>query len=332
MKKIFVSGADGFIGSHLVDKLITNNFKVNALCYYNSHNSYGWLENIKNKNSTRLNVKHGDIRNFSSFNNLVSESDIVLHLAALIAIPYSYDTPDSYIETNINGTYNVLESAKINKIKKVIITSTSEVYGTARKIPITEDHVLQPQSPYSASKISADNLSLSYYYSYKLPVSIIRPFNTFGPRQSARAIIPTIITQIANGQNKLKLGSTYTKRNFNFVDDITSAYLKMIEAKNISGHTINIGSEYNVSINELAFMISKLMNKKIKIIKDRQRLRPARSEVDILSCSNKKAQQMLSWKPKYDKEKGLQKGLLNTIRWFKNKNNLKFYKADIYNI
>tara|TARA_X000000950_G_C13746992_1_gene590973 strand:+ start:47 stop:1045 length:999 start_codon:yes stop_codon:yes gene_type:complete len=332
MKTIFVSGADGFIGSHLVEKLVSCNFKVKALCYYNSQNSYGWLDNIKNKNSSNLDVEHGDIRNISSFNKLVSESEIVLHLAALIAIPYSYNTPDSYIDTNIKGTYNILESSKINKIKKIIVTSTSEVYGTAKKIPITEDHILQPQSPYSASKISADNLSMAYYYSYNLPISIIRPFNTFGPRQSARAVIPTIISQIASGRKLLKLGSVDTKRNFNYVDDITSAYLKMISIKNISGQTFNIGNEYNISIKNLVSMISNHMNVKIKIEKDNKRLRPKKSEVNILSCSSKKAQKLLKWKPQYNNEKGLKRGLAKTIDWFQNKDNLKFYKTDIYNI
>ena len=272
--KILVTGADGFIGSHLTEKLLGLGYKVKALSYYNSFNSVGWLSNINKINLKNLEIISGDIRDFNFLNHHTKAIDIVFHLASLIAIPYSYISPRSYIDTNIIGTHNILECSRINKIKKIIHTSTSEVYGTAQYVPIDEKHPYVGQSPYSASKIAADQLAISYNTSFELPITIIRPFNTFGPRQSTRAVIPTIISQILKNSKEVFLGNQYTTRDFNYVSDVVEAFAKTINNKKINGKIINIGSGYEIKISDLADLISKIMGKKIKIKFDNKRTRP----------------------------------------------------------
>lgn len=331
-KKILVTGADGFIGSHLTEKLVRQGYKVRAFVYYNSFNSWGWLEQSPPEIKKSLDVFAGDIRDPYGVKEAMKGCDIVLHLAALIAIPYSYHSPDMYVDTNIKGTLNLLQAAKELKVNRFIHTSTSEVYGTAKFAPITEDHPLQGQSPYSASKIGADQMALSFYNSFNLPVTIIRPFNTYGPRQSARAIIPTIITQIAIGEEKIKLGSLKPTRDFNYVNDIVQGFIAAIKAKKIEGEIINLGGDFEISIKDTAEIIAELMGKKVSFTSDKTRIRPLKSEVNRLRAANKKAQKLLGWQPKYKGEAGFRKGLQETINWFTNEDNLKQYKSDIYNI
>jgi dTDP-glucose 4,6-dehydratase len=329
MNKIFVTGSEGFIGSHLVESLLKSGFKIRALVYYNSFNNIGWLSNIKlNRN---IEIIPGDIRDYNFLKNSIKNCETIIHLAALIGIPYSYEAPQSYVDTNIVGTLNLLQAAKELKIKKIISTSTSEVYGNAKTLPIFEDHINYAQSPYAASKISADQFCNAFYSSYNLPVTIIRPFNTFGPRQSARAIIPTIITQILNGQTKIKVGNIYAKRDFNYIDDLISAYFAILNSKKTVGQTINIGNNFYISIKDLASLIAKIMNVKISFDVDKKRIRPKRSEVNSLLASNEKAKKILNWKPKFLKEIGLIKGLKITINWFKDKKNLDYYNYKLYN-
>ena len=314
MKKILITGGTGFIGSHLAEKFVAKGFKVSVFDRYNPDYNLGNLEksNVKKK----INFIFGDIRDFDSTNDAIKKNDIVIHLAALIGIPYSYVSPLAYIKTNIEGTYNVLESVKKNKISKLIVTSTSEVYGSAKYLPINENHPLQPQSPYSASKIAADNLALSYFYSFKTPVTIIRPFNTYGPRQSERAIIPSVINQIYTAKNNLiELGNINPTREFNYIEDICTAFLLTAKNKNF-GEVINVGNGYEISIKRLVYKISKLMGKKIIIKRRNNRVRPKTSEVERLKSNNKKALKLLNWKPKFFGEKGLDKGLTKTIEWF----------------
>ena len=321
--KIFITGAEGFIGSHLVEHLLEKNYKLKCLYQYNSLDNKGWLQDIKyNK---KIQLISGDVRDYQFIVNEIKDCDVVIHLAALIAIPYSYKSPFSYLETNIKGTLNVLEACRVNKIKKLICTSTSEVYGTAVKVPITENHRLLGQSPYAASKIAADQLATSYFCSFGLPVTILRPFNTFGPRQSLRAVIPTIINQAINNTSYLDIGSTNTTRDFNYIKDITKAFEKCLNTKKDVGEIINIGSGYEISINDLAKTIYKLLEKKLVVKKNQKRFRPKSSEVFRLCADNKKAKKFLNWSPQYNKKKGLEKALIETINWYKNPKNKKLF-------
>lgn len=331
-KKILVTGADGYIGSHLVEALVQGGHSVRAFTYYNSFNSWGWLDTIDKKILDQVEIFQGDIRDPNGVNTATKGTDSVFHLAALIAIPFSYHSPDTYIDTNVKGTLNVIQAARNNDIEKVIHTSTSEVYGTAQFVPITEDHPLQGQSPYSASKIGADQIAHSFYCSFGTPVSIVRPFNTYGPRQSARAIIPTIITQIKSGKTDIKLGSLTPTRDFNFVKDTVNGFVKAWESERSIGEVINIGSQHEISIGNLVNTIADLMNKKIDVISEEKRLRPEKSEVFRLLASNKKAKELCNWVPSYGGEEGLKRGLTETIEWFSNPTNLSYYKSDIYNI
>ena len=332
MKKILVTGADGFIGSHLVEELVRRGYDVKAFVFYNSFNSWGWLDHANSEILSNLDVFCGDIRDPHGVRTAMSDCDSVLHLASLIAIPYSYHSPDTYVDTNIKGTLNVLQAARDMNISKVIHTSTSEVYGTAQFVPITEDHPLQGQSPYSATKIAADQLAFSFYSSFELPVVIARPFNTYGPRQSARAVIPTIISQIASGSRLLKLGSLLPTRDFNYVEDTVSAFIASLECRSCLGEVINFGSNYEISIGDTINMIASIMNVSVDIQLDESRLRPVKSEVERLWADNTKARTLLNWSPSYAGLDGLRTGLSKTIDWFQNPTNLACYKSQIYNI
>jgi dTDP-glucose 4,6-dehydratase len=331
-KKILVTGSDGFIGSNLVEHLLGEGYSVRAFVFYNSFNSWGWLDTLPEKVKKTLDVFAGDIRDPHGVKKAMQGCDAVMHLAALIGIPYSYHSPDTYIDTNVKGTLNILQAARELGLSRVIHTSTSEVYGTARFVPITEEHPLQGQSPYSASKIGADQLAMSFYCSFGTPVTIIRPFNTYGPRQSARAVIPTIITQIANGARTIKLGSLNPTRDLSFVNDTARAYAAALEAPKSVGEVLNLGSNFEISIGDLAQLIAELMNSKIKIKSESKRIRPLKSEVERLWSDNSKARKLLGWNPVYGGTNGLKKGLSETIRWFTDKKNLSFYKADTYNV
>ena len=325
-KRILVTGADGFIGSHLTEALLHAAAKVKAFAHYNSFNSWGWLEDIDHLNE--IEVISGDIRDSYFLEKVSKGIDIIFHLGALISIPYSYSTPNSYIETNIKGTLNICQAALQNGIDKLIHTSTSEVYGTAMYVPINEKHPLQAQSPYAATKIGADAIAESFYRSFNLPICIARPFNTYGPRQSARAVIAAIITQIALGSKKIKLGNIKPTRDFNYVKDICQGFLKIAESDKATGEILNIGSNYEISISNVFMMIGKIMNANVQIMEDTERIRPERSEVMRLLCDNSKIKQLTGFKPKYD----LERGLAETIEWFVKPKNLKRYKGDIYNV
>ena len=325
-KTILVTGADGFIGSHLVEMLHENGFKVRALAQYNSFNNWGWLEDINCQNDVEIIA--GDIRDPFFCQKLCKDVDTIFHLAALIAIPYSYVAPQSYVETNITGTLNICKAALDNNVSRVIHTSTSEVYGSAQYVPIDESHPLQAQSPYSASKIGADAMAMSYYNSFNLPLTIARPFNTYGPRQSARAFIPTIISQIASNQSQLKLGDTTPTRDLNFVLDTCRGFMLLAESNDAVGEIINIGSNAELSIGEVASIIKSEMDSDIEIVLDEQRIRPKKSEVVRLWCDNKKIKEIVNFEPTYD----IFSGLRETIIWFQGKENLAKYKSDIYNI
>jgi len=326
-KRILVTGSEGFIGSHLTEKLVKLGHKVKCTVLYNSFNNRGWLETLDKSILNEIEIHFGDIRDFNFVKKSMRNCDAAIHLAALIGIPYSYASPRSYIETNVGGTLNVLDAAKENNIEKLIHTSTSEVYGTAEFIPITEQHPLNAQSPYSASKIAADQLANSYYLSYGTPVVTLRPFNTYGPRQSLRAIIPTIISQIFNNPKTIKLGSLNPTRDFSYISDTVSAFVLALESKKCIGETINIGSGSEISIKKLVDLISKTINKKIIILSDQNRKRPNKSEVNRLCCSNKKAKKILKWKPSYKGNFGLELGIKKTINWFSKSENLKKYKS-----
>jgi NAD dependent epimerase/dehydratase len=326
MKKVLVTGADGFIGSHLVELLVANNYSVKALSQYNSFNNWGWLEDISCQQD--IEILSGDVRDANFCNNLVKDVDLIFHLAALIAIPYSYQAVESYIETNIKGTINICQAAINNNVSKIIHTSTSEVYGTAIYVPIDENHPLQPQSPYSASKISADAMAMSFYNAFDLPLVIARPFNTFGPRQSARAIIPTIITQIASGSEKIKLGDLSPTRDFTYVDDTCRGLLSLSESKKLIGETLNIGSNREISIGDLANLIKKIMKSEIEIINVKERNRAEKSEVFRLYSDISKLQSFTGYEPSMSLEEGLSK----TIDWFLDESNLNKYKSGIYNV
>lgn len=331
-KKILVTGADGFIGSHLTEELVRQGYNVRAFVYYNSFNSWGWLDTAEEQIKKGIEVFAGDIRDPHGVKEAMRGCDAVLHLASLIAIPYSYHSPDTYVDTNIKGTLNILQAARELQVTKVVHTSTSEVYGTAQYVPIDEAHPLQGQSPYSASKIGADQMALSFYRSFNLPVSIIRPFNTYGPRQSARAVIPTIITQIAAGNRNIKLGSLHPTRDFNYVKDTVNGFIEILQKDKSIGEVINIGSNYEVSIGETARLIAEVMGADIEIETDDIRLRPEKSEVERLWADNQKAHELLDWEPVYGGKEGLKKGLKETVDWFIDLQNLRQYKADVYNI
>ena len=330
--KILITGAEGFIGSHLTEALVRSGYDVKTFVLYNSFNSCGWLDHCADDVKGQFEVFSGDIRDPHGVKKAMKGCDSVLHLAALIAIPYSYDSPDTYVDTNIKGTLNVLQSARDLELSRVIHTSTSEVYGTAKFVPITEEHPLQGQSPYSASKIGADQLAYSFYSSFDLPVVIARPFNTYGPRQSARAVIPTIIMQIANGKHKIKLGSTHPTRDFNYIADIIAGFISALESDVGCGEVVNFGSNFEISIGDTAKLIAEIMNVNIDILAEHNRLRPAKSEVERLLADNTKAGKLFGWSPKYSHREGFKKGLEETIKWFSNPKNLSYYKHDIYNI
>lgn len=331
-KKVLVTGADGFIGSHLTEELIRRGYDVRAFVYYNSFNSWGWLDTLPTEIKSHLDVFTGDIRDPYGVKEAMKGCTHVLNLAALIAIPYSYHSPSMYVDTNITGTLNVVQAARELGIQKVVHTSTSEVYGTAQYVPIDESHPLQGQSPYSATKIAADQLALSFYRSFETPVAIIRPFNTYGPRQSARAVIPTIIGQLANGQKSIQLGAISPTRDFNFVKDTVDGFISVLDHDQSLGEVINIGSNYEVSIGETAQMIANIMNVDLEIVTDEQRLRPEKSEVERLWADNQKAKKLLGWEPSYGGKEGFKRGLTETIDWFSNPQNLSSYKTDVYNI
>lgn len=331
-KKILVTGADGFIGSHLTEALVRQGYDVRAFVYYNSFNSWGWLDQSSTEIKMSLDVFSGDIRDPFGVKEAMKGCTHVLNLAALIAIPYSYHSPATYVDTNINGTLNVVQAARELGVEKIVHTSTSEVYGTALYVPIDEVHPLQGQSPYSASKIGADQMALSFYRSFDTPVAIIRPFNTYGPRQSARAVIPTIISQLANGKETIKLGAISPTRDFNYVKDTVQGFISVMNSEKSIGEVINIGSNYEVSIGETAEMIAEIMGANLTIETEEQRLRPEKSEVERLWAANQKAKDLLDWQPQYGGKEGFSKGLKETIEWFTNPKNLAQYKADVYNI
>lgn len=321
-----MTGADGFIGSHLVESLIEKNYDVRAFTMYNSFNTWGWLDTFSKEKLKQIEIFSGDIRDPNGVKKALKGMDGVFHLAALIAIPFSYYSPDSYVDTNIKGTLNILQAARELETERVLITSTSEVYGTAKYVPIDEKHPFQGQSPYSATKIGADRLAESFFKSFGLPVSIVRPFNTYGPRQSARAVIPTIISQLLEGEEKIKLGALTPTRDFNYVKDTVAGFIAIAESEKTIGEEINIATQQEISIGDLAREIINQINPKAKIICDEQRLRPEKSEVNRLLGSNEKIKHLTDWKPQYT----FQQGILETILWIKD--NLYRYKADLYNI
>lgn len=327
-KKILVTGADGFIGSHLVETLVDKGYDVKAFVYYNSFNSWGWLDSLSKEKLAKIEIFTGDVRDPNGVRTAIKGCDVVFHLAALIAIPYSYHSPDSYVDTNIKGTLNVLQACRDLGVEKLLVTSTSEVYGTALYVPIDEKHPKQGQSPYSASKIGADFMAESFYRSFDLPVTIVRPFNTFGPRQSARAVIPTIITQLLSGKTEIKLGAIHPTRDLLFVKDTANGFVEIAKSDKTNGEEINIATNSEITIGDLAQKIITLINPAAKIITDGERLRPEKSEVERLFGDNSKIMNLTNWKPQYNLDKGLEE----TIAWFSQKENLVQYKADIYNV
>ena len=329
---VLITGADGFIGSHLTEALVRQGFNVRAFVLYNSFNSWGWLDQCANDVKDKFEVFSGDIRDPHGVKNAMKGCDAVLHLAALIAIPYSYHSPDTYVDTNIKGTLNILQAARELGVSRIVHTSTSEVYGTARFVPITEDHPLQGQSPYSASKIGADQLAYSFYSSFDLPVVTLRPFNTYGPRQSARAVIPTMITQIANGERTIRLGALTPTRDFSYVLDTVAGFIASLVGKNGLGEVINLGSNFEISISETAQLIAESMGVSIDLISDEERIRPKNSEVERLWADNAKAKELFGWQPTYGGREGFKRGLVETIDWFTQPSNLRSYKSDIYNV
>ena len=331
-KKILVTGGGGFIGSHLVEELVRKGYKVRALVEYNSDNTWGWIDSFEPNLKRNLEVISGDIRDQNFVIKLIKNIDIVFHLAALISIPYSYVSPRSYISTNVIGTLNFLEAIKNSNVQLFVHTSTSEVYGSSQYSPIDEKHPLNAQSPYAASKVAADQLALSYNKSFNLPITIIRPFNTFGPRQSLRAIIPTIITQINSDKKIIKLGNLKSKRDFSYVSDTIDGFISCIGNKKCIGKTINLGSGFAFSIQETLKIISNKIGKKTLFQIDKKRLRPKESEVNDLLSSNKLAKSLINWEPKLKKKFGFEKGLQKTIEWFSNSENIRLYKSDLYNL
>lgn len=326
MKKVLVTGADGFIGSHLVEKLLEDGYSVRAFTYYNSFNTWGWLDTFPREKLNEIEIFSGDIRDPNGVREAMKGMDWVFHLAALIAIPFSYHSPDSYVDTNIKGTLNVLQAARDLSTEKIMVTSTSEVYGTAQYVPIDEKHPFQGQSPYSATKIGADRLAESFYRSFNLPVAIVRPFNTFGPRQSARAVIPTIISQLLAGKTEIKLGSLTPTRDFNYVKDTVAGFLAIAESDRTIGEEINIATQKEISIGELAEEIIRQINPDARIVCDEQRLRPEKSEVNRLLGCNEKIRKLTAWNPQYSFEKGIEE----TIKWLRS--HMSYYKSEIYNV
>lgn len=327
-KRVLVTGADGFIGSHLVQILLQEGCKVKVFVFYNSFNSWGWIDYFSIDEKKQLEVICGDIRDQNGVRLAMNNVDIVFHLAALIAIPFSYHSPDTYIDTNVKGTLNIVQAARDLKVERVLVTSTSEVYGTARFVPITEDHPKQPQSPYSASKIGADSIADSFYRSFELPLTIVRPFNTYGPRQSARAVIPTIITQLLAGKEKIELGDTSPTRDLLFVKDTCRGFVEIAKSNRLIGEEVNIATESEISVAQLAQELINQINPSAKIVSDQQRLRPAKSEVFRLFGSHQKLKEATGWQPQYS----LRHGLQETIEWFRQPANSNLYKPDIYNI
>ncbi|WP_027176133.1 NAD-dependent 4,6-dehydratase LegB [Desulfovibrio aminophilus] len=331
-KRILVTGADGFIGSHLTEHLVRLGFRVRAFVLYNSFNSWGWLDESPEEVKAELDVFAGDIRDPNGVRQAMRGCDVVLNLAALIAIPYSYHSPDTYVDTNVKGALNVVQAARDLGVERVIQTSTSEVYGTARFVPITEEHPLQPQSPYSASKIGADQIALSFHHAFGTPVSVIRPFNTYGPRQSARAVIPTVITQIATGVRHVRLGAQHPTRDFSFVEDIVRGFVAVARADACLGQVTNIGSGFEISIGDTARTIAEVMGADIEIVCDQERLRPENSEVERLFAGIERAAERCGWQPEYAGIDGFRRGLARTVEWFRTPDNLRRYKAGRYNI
>lgn len=331
-RTVLVTGADGFIGSHLTEALVRQGHRVRAFVLYNSCNSWGWLDRCSPEVSGQFEVFAGDIRDPHGVKEAMRGCKAVLHLAALIAIPYSYHSPDTYVDTNVKGTLNILQAARELDVDRLVHISTSEVYGTAQFVPITEEHPLRGQSPYSATKIGADQLAWSFYTSFDLPVVIVRPFNTYGPRQSARAVIPTIITQIASGRDRVRLGALSPKRDFNYVKDTVGGMIAALNSDSGIGEVINLGSGYEISIGETVELISEVLGAKVDIETDEERVRPESSEVDRLCADNTKARNLLGWVPEYTGPAGLKRGLSETAQWFLNPDNMRAYKADIYNL
>lgn len=327
-KNVLVTGADGFIGSHLVEQLVSEGCNVKAFCYYNSFNSWGWIDTFSKEIKDKLEIFTGDIRDPNGVRTAMTGCHVVFHLAALIAIPFSYHSPDSYVDTNVKGTLNILQAARDLEVEKVLVTSTSEVYGTALYVPIDEKHPKQGQSPYSATKIGADYIAESFYRSFDLPVTIVRPFNTYGPRQSARAVIPTIISQLLNGKEEIKLGTVSPTRDFLYVKDTASGFVEIARSDLTYGEEINIATNNEISIGDLAQKLIDMINPNARVISEEQRLRPEKSEVNRLLGSNEKIVQLTQWRQNYN----LDQGLIETIEWFKQTKNLKRYKADIYNV
>jgi NAD dependent epimerase/dehydratase len=327
-KKVLITGADGFIGSHLVERLLDEGAIVKAFVYYNSFNNWGWLDTLSKEVLSKIEIFSGDIRDPNGVKEAMKGCEVVFHLAALIAIPYSYHSPDSYVDTNIKGTLNIVQAAKELNIEKILVTSTSEVYGTALYVPIDEKHPKQGQSPYSATKIGADHLADSFFRSFNLPVTIVRPFNTFGPRQSARAVIPTIITQLLTGKEEIKLGALHPTRDLLYVKDTVNGFVQIAKADSLIGHEVNIATNSEITVGNLAQSLIDIINPNAKIVSDDIRLRPEKSEVERLFGSNEKILLHTNWKQNFS----LKNGLRETIEWFKDSNNLKLYKADIYNV
>jgi NAD dependent epimerase/dehydratase len=330
MRRVFITGADGFIGSHLTEALVQAGHEVRALSLYNSFGTNGWLDTVADDLVGQFETVSGDIRDPDLMRSLVQDCDVVLHLAALVAIPYSYRAPQSYVDTNVLGTLNLLQAGRAAGVARFVHTSTSEVYGTARTVPISEDHPLQPQSPYSASKIAADSMAQAFHASFDLPVCTIRPFNTYGPRQSTRAVIPTIITQLAAGARQIKLGSTSPTRDFNLVGDTVRGFLAMMHNEAAVGETVNIGSGFEISIGDMAALIAEVMSVEAEIVCEEDRLRPPASEVERLCADNAKAARLLQWSPQYAGREGLFRGISETVAWFTEPNNLARYRADAY--
>ena len=327
-KKVLITGADGFIGSHLVERLLDEGAIVKAFVYYNSFNNWGWLDTLSKEVLSKIEIFSGDIRDPYGVKEAMKGCEVVFHLAALIAIPYSYHSPDSYVDTNIKGTLNIVQAAKELNIEKILVTSTSEVYGTALYVPIDEKHPKQGQSPYSATKIGADHLADSFFRSFNLPVTIVRPFNTFGPRQSARAVIPTIITQLLTGKEEIKLGALHPTRDLLYVKDTVNGFVEIAKSDSLIGHEVNIATNSEIAVGNLAQSLIDIINPNAKIVSDDIRLRPQKSEVERLFGSNEKILQNTNWKQHFS----LENGLRETIEWFKDSSNLKLYKADIYNV
>lgn len=331
-EKALVTGAGGFIGSHLVENLLREGYDVKAFVHYNSFNSWGWLDHAEDETKNAVEIFSGDIRDPNGVRTAMKDCDIVFHLAALIGIPYSYYSPDSYIDTNVKGTLNIVQAARELGVKKVVHTSTSEVYGTAIFVPITEEHPLQGQSPYSASKIGADFIAMSFYLSFGTPVAIARPFNTYGPRQSARAVIPTIITQISSGKKSIKLGNIHPTRDFNYVDDTTAGFIAIARSDDTCGQVVNLGSRFEISIGDTARAIAEIMGVEVEFETDGKRVRPKDSEVERLFADNAKARQLTGWQPAFGGPDGFRKGLKNTVDWFTTEGCSHLYKPGIYNI